>query len=228
MSETKIVALIPARGGSKGVPRKNIKLLGGKPLIEWTIQEAKKLKEIDRIIVSTDDEEIANIAISLGAEVPFLRPKNFALDNTPGVDTALHAIKELEPFDWLLLLQPTSPFRKKKDIKGMIDFALLNNLNSAVSVNEFKINPYLIYEKDKDGIIKLFYKEKNKIFTRQELNPFYKVNGALYFCKRKWLLKEKSFITDHTYAYEMPEDRSLDIDTFSDWQEAEMKIKVKL
>ena len=119
-----ILALIPARGGSKGIPGKNIKKLNGKPLIAWTIEVAKTISEIDRIVVSTDDNKIAKIAKQCGADVPFLRPFDLAQDNTPGIATVLHAIENIpEYYDEVLLLQPTSPLRISDDILGVINTA---------------------------------------------------------------------------------------------------------
>ena len=129
-----LLALIPARGGSKGILRKNIKTLFDKPLINWTINAAKQAKCIDRIIVSTDDLEIAEIAKKCGADVPFLRPSELAKDETPGIEPALHAIEKVPGFDWLILLQPTSPLRTASDIDGIFNFCQKNLASSAVSV----------------------------------------------------------------------------------------------
>ena len=116
----KVIAIIPARGGSKGVTRKNIKCLGGKPLIAWTIQAATKSKIIDRVIVSTEDNEIADIAIEWGAEVPFMRPSELAQNDSPGMDPVFHALKLLPNYEWVFLLQPTSPLRSSKIIDSSI------------------------------------------------------------------------------------------------------------
>lgn len=118
------LAIIPARGGSKGVPRKNIRNLAGKPLIAWTIEEAKKSKYINRVILSSDDNEIIEIAKNYNCEVPFVRPKNIAEDNTPGIDPVLHAIKQCPGYDYVVLLQPTSPLRTVEDIDGCIRYML--------------------------------------------------------------------------------------------------------
>jgi N-acylneuraminate cytidylyltransferase len=128
----KLLALIPARGGSKGVPRKNIKLLNGKPLVAWTIDAAKQATCINKIVVTTEDKEIAAIAQQLGAEVPFMRPAELAADDTPGIAPVLHAIELLPEFDWVLLLQPTSPLRSVIDIEGIVNLCLERAAPAAV------------------------------------------------------------------------------------------------
>ena len=115
------VALIPARGGSKGIPRKNIKSFNSKPLIYWSIKVALESSRVDRVIVSTEDEEIADIARSLSAEVPFMRPMKYAMDNSPGIDTVIHTLEKIPNINDLLLLQPTSPLRRNEDIDGIFN-----------------------------------------------------------------------------------------------------------
>jgi CMP-N,N'-diacetyllegionaminic acid synthase len=133
--EMRLLALIPARGGSKGIPRKNIKPLCGKPLIGWSIDAAKKSVFIDQVFVSTEDEEVAAIASDLGAGVPFMRPKELAADDTPGIAPVMHAIDNLPEFDWVLLLQPTSPLRTAEDIDGIVRFCIENDAPSAETNN---------------------------------------------------------------------------------------------
>lgn len=137
-----LVALIPARGGSKGIPRKNIKPLAGKPLIGWTIDAAKQAACVHRLIVSTEDEAIASVARSFGAEVPFMRPVELTADDTPGIAPVLHALEQLPDVDRLLLLQPTSPLRSVADIEGIVEFCLARGAPSAVSVCEASKHPY--------------------------------------------------------------------------------------
>ena len=126
------VALIPARGGSKGIPKKNIKLFNSKPLIYWSIKVALECKRIDRVIVSTESEEIANIARSLSAEVPFMRPKKYATDDSPGIEPVIHLLKKIPNIDDLLLLQPTSPLRRLKDVEAIFEERLKFKADSAV------------------------------------------------------------------------------------------------
>ena len=143
ISGKSILAIIPARGGSKGIPRKNIKLLAGKPLIAWTIDEAKKSIYIDRLILSSEDEEIIRIAKEWGCEAPFIRPAELAEDNTPGIDVVIHAIDALkEKYDYLVLLQPTSPLRKVEDIDRCIETCIDRNVPACISVSETMNHPY--------------------------------------------------------------------------------------
>ncbi len=220
-----LLALIPARGGSKEIFRKNIKLLNGKPLINWTIDVAKKSKSIDRIVVSTDDTEISEIAKKAGAEVPFLRPAEISKDETPGIEPALHAIKKLPEFEWLLLLQPTSPLRNIQDIEGIIKFCEENNSPSAVSISEVNQHPNHMYHKDDTSHLKPFVKNRKEFTRRQEFTPLYITNGALYLAKTEWLIKTKSFIGSETLGFLMPEERSVDLDTSYDWNLAELALK---
>jgi len=222
-----ILALIPARGGSKGIVRKNIKLLSGKPLINWTIETANKTKFIDKLIVSTDDLEISQIAKKAGAEVPFIRPDEISRDDTPGIEPALHAIKQIPDFEWLLLLQPTSPLRSVEDIEGIISFCRKNNSPSAVSICEVNQHPYHMYHRGKNLNLQPFIKDRPKFSGRQDFSPLYITNGALYFAKIDWLLKKKSFISLETLGFEMPIDRSIDLDSLYDWDIVEQKLKKK-
>ena len=139
---SKILAVIPARGGSKGIPGKNIKRLGGLPLIAWTIREARRSKHIDRLIVSTEDKKIAAIAKKYGAEVPFLRPKALSRDHVPGLMPILHALKKIQGYTGVLCLQATSPFRKSSDIDNLIRFAKRMNARSVASVAPAEKHPF--------------------------------------------------------------------------------------
>lgn len=207
-----ILAIIPARGGSKGVPRKNIRDAVGKPLIAWTIDEAKKSKYIDRLIVSSEDKEIITIAESWGCEAPFVRPEELARDDTPGVEPVLHAVKMLPGYDYIVLLQPTSPLRSAEDIDGCIEQCIKRQANTCVSVTEPDKNPYWMYELDEHGRLYPVIKTDKAILRRQDLPKVYVLNGAVYVTKCDWLLINKALITAETIAYLMPKERSLDID----------------
>lgn len=225
MKKKTIVAIIPARKGSKGIAKKNIKKINNKPLIQWTIETAKEIKLIDEIIISTDDKNVEKISKKLDVKVPFLRPKKYAKDNSLGIDTVIHALKKISNFDYVLLLQPTSPMRSQKDIKGIINFTLKNKLKSSVSVNEVKDHPELMYTlNDRKKIMKEF-PQYNTVKLRQKYKKIYRVNGALYMCEIKWLLNKKDFLTKETYGYIMPLERSIDIDDQYDWKIAEMLLK---
>ena len=219
----KVLGLIPARGKSKGIPRKNIKNLCGKPLIAWTIEESLKSKKLDNVVVSTDDEEIADIAQKYGADVPFMRPAELAGDSTPGIDTLLHAIEELPDFDSVLLLQPTSPLRTVEDIYGIIELVKVKKACSAVSVSEAISHLYWTYSLENGKLLNL-YKNETKLL-RQDLPPAYNLNGAVYLASRNFLETKRAFKDESTLAYVMPRYRSVDIDDLDDWDFAEYLIK---
>ena len=218
-----LVALIPARGGSKGIPRKNIRELYGKPLIAWSIEVAQKSKYIDRLVVSTEDEEIAEIARSYGAEVPFLRPAELSRDETPGMDPVLHALEQLPGYDWVLLLQPTSPLRSSKDIDGIIRLCY-SEMKPAVSVCEPSKHPQWMYQILKNGCLDSVIK-KPLINRRQELSEVFALNGSLYLAQTEWFNRRKTFINEETLGYIMPNGRSVDIDSPLDWKWAEFLLK---
>lgn len=218
MNSPKILAIIPARGGSKGVPRKNIKLLVGKPLIAWTIEEAKKSKYISKLILSSEDDEIINVAKEYDCEVPFKRPIELAQDNTPGIDTILHAIKQCPGYDYIILLQPTSPLRTSEDIDDFISYFINQNVNACVSVCEPSKSPYWMYQLGTSNNLIPLLKENASISRRQDLPKAYALNGALYIANIEWIKQTKNFVTDETVAYVMPVNRSYDIDTIDDFQ----------
>ena len=221
-----ILAVIPARGGSKRLPQKNILQLAGKPLIAWTIEEALKVSFLDKIIVSTDNDQIANIAEAYGADVPFMRPSKLAMDGTPGDKVVLHALSKFPQYDYVLLLQPTSSFRTFEDINGIIKFCLLKKAFSVVSVSKVSQHPNWMYKKTKNGYLEPFLEHK-LITMSQNLYPLWALNGALYISKSNWLIKTKSFINKNTLGYEIPNDHSLDIDTKDDWELAKYLISRK-
>ncbi len=214
------VAIIPARGGSKGIPGKNIKFFAGKPLIFWTIKVAKDCNFIDKVIVSTDDEETAKISLSFGAEVPYIRPKELASDTSPIIDTVKHFLKSNERASEILLLQPTSPLRKTSDISNIVKRKIDKNCDSIVSITEAFSHPYLCYKLSISGKISSFMHKKN-LKRRQELPDIYCLNGSIYLANRKFLLEKNSFIDEGTLGYLMPQERSIDIDNIYDWEIAE-------
>lgn len=222
----KILAVIPARGGSKGVPRKNVKMLAGKPLIAWTIEEAKKSKYIDRVIISSEDEEILGVAKNYGCEVPFVRPKELAEDNTPGIEPILHAISECTGFEYVVLLQPTSPLRTVQDIDGCIKKILEYNAEFCVSVSRADKSPYWMFTLNNEKLVPVF-PEEHKIANRQALPVSYAINGAVYVAKIDSLKKTKNFINDSTLSYIMPNESSIDIDTMQDFKVCEFLLKDK-
>lgn len=210
-----VLAIIPARGGSKRVPEKNIREVGGKPLIGWTIEEAKRSKYIDRLILSSEDKEIIKVAKAWNCEVPFSRPLKLAQDNTPGIEPVIHAIQAIDEwYDYVVLLQPTSPLRKAEDIEGCIDLCIQKNALACVSVTEAEKNPHWMFTLDKEGQMRPLIQQKERSISRsQDLLKVYVLNGAVYIAKVDWFLKNKSFITKETIGYVMPPERSLDIDS---------------
>lgn len=230
---SKILGIIPARGGSKGIPGKNIKLLADKPLIAWTIEAALDSHGLDRIIVSTDDEMIAKLSLEWGAEVPFLRPASLAEDSSPTMDVVLHALDHMElkenfcP-DYILLLQPTSPLRTSQDIDNALEKASRHNADAVVSICIANPHPYLAKRLSEGGTIADFISQE-KIYTRrQELPPAYALNGAIYLNRRSSLLQEKTFLPEGTYGYVMPDERSIDIDNPWDFHLADLIMRARL
>jgi len=226
-----ILGLIPARGGSKGLPRKNIKLLLGKPLITWTIEQALASKYLDRVVVSTDDKEIAEISKKYGAEVPFLRPRELATDEAKGIDVILHAINWLKEndkqkqYELIILLQPTSPLRTREDIDKAIEFLFLKEAEAIVSVCEVDHHPLWANTLPEDGCMKDFIRQEIMNKNRQELPVFYRLNGAIYIAYCDYLQKQKSFFGKKTFVYIMPKSRSMDIDDEVDFKLAQILVK---
>jgi CMP-N,N'-diacetyllegionaminic acid synthase len=219
-----ILAIIPARGGSKGIHQKNIRNLAGKPLIAWTIESAIESKYIDRTIISSDDDEIIKVAKKWGGDVPFVRPKQLAEDDTPGINVIIHAIEKVPNYDYIMMLQPTSPLRIVEDIDGCIEYCFENHSKTCVSVTEAESNPYWMYKLDKDNIMIPLLKPKKEFYQRQNLPKVYQLNGAVYIAEKNWLVKNKNFITNETLGYIMPQKRSFDIDGEMDFKIIEMVI----
>ncbi|MCM0626391.1 acylneuraminate cytidylyltransferase family protein [Lysinibacillus sp. OL1_EC] len=213
----KILAIIPARGGSKGLPRKNVKKLAGKPLIVWTIEAAKQSKYISQVILSSEDLEIIEVAKQYGCDVPFIRPKELAQDHSLGMDVIMHAIEQCGDFDYIVLLQPTSPLRTTEDIDGCIQKLIENRADFCVSVTEAAKSPYWMYTMKDDRMYPLMQQEQMKT-RRQDLPVVYALNGAVYVAKTDALLIEKSFLNERTIGYIMPQEKSFDIDTITDFK----------
>lgn len=221
----KVLAVIPARGGSKGIPRKNIINVAGKPLIAWTIEAAKTSKHIDRIVLSSDNDEIITVARQWGCEVPFKRPDDLALDETPGVMPVLHALEMLPGYDYVVLLQPTSPLRTAADIDGCIERCAADKAHCCVSVTEPDKSPYWMYHLTNNGCLTPVLEKEKTITRRQNLPVVYALNGAVYVAESQWLLTNKAFLTRETRAYAMPRNRSVDIDSQMDLYIADLLLK---
>ncbi|MEK4083226.1 acylneuraminate cytidylyltransferase family protein [Psychrobacillus sp. FSL K6-1415] len=220
----KILAVIPARGGSKGLPRKNVLNLNGKPLIGWTIEAAQQSKYISKVILSSDDEEIIEVAKRMRCEVPFTRPASLAQDDSTSIDVVLHALEYLEGFDYVVLLQPTSPLRNVEDIDTCIKYVLEKNMDICVSVTESDKSPFWMYW-IKDEKLTPILSQKQMILRRQELPISYVLNGAIYVAKVSKFLDVKTFFTEDTHSFVMPKERSLDIDDMNDFRLCEILLK---
>ena len=221
----KILAIIPARGGSKGIKNKNIKLLNGKPLIYWTISTALKSKLISKTIVSTDSAQIAKVAEELNCEVPFLRPSELSSDEATSSSVISYILDKMRGYDYVVMLQPTSPLRTVEDIENSIN--LMKNMNSTacVSLVETSSNPYWMYTLDKNKNIINVMSITKPISRRQDLPLIYQLNGAIYISKVKEFVVNKTFFSNETIGYVMPKDRSIDIDNIHDFLEAEQYMK---
>lgn len=215
--------IIPARGGSKGIKNKNIVNVCGKPLIFYTINPALKIRGsglVDKVIVSTDSRRIAEISGKLGADVPFLRPKNISGDKAKSIDFILHAVSYFEKrgifYDYVILLQPTSPLRNYDDIKKAVNLYLNNKQDSLISVcREERVDETELYHKNNNVGVPLSI-DHNKGIRRQDLKELFIRNAAIYITSVKYLKKNRRVISDSPLLFEMPEKRSLDIDTKND------------
>ena len=216
--KNKILALIPARGGSKGIKNKNIISVSGKPLIAYTIDAAKASKYIDYVYVSTDSEKIADVAIKYGALIPFMRDETLAQDTSKTIDAVMFSVNKFKEmgydFDYLVLLQPTSPLRTGEDIDAAIEKLLASTYTSLVSVSKVDDNPVLIRSIDDNNCLVPILKQSSTV-RRQDFKDYYRVNGAIYINKISELTLDTS-LNDNLYAYIMPQDRSFDIDTMDD------------
>ncbi|MDQ7059372.1 MAG: acylneuraminate cytidylyltransferase family protein [Ghiorsea sp.] len=222
---SRILIIIPARGGSKRVPRKNIKLLQGHPLIAWSILAAQSAVS-DIVVVSTDDDEIASIARHYNAEVPFLRSPAYATDSATVIDAVLEVVDYYEntgvSFEAVLLLQPTSPFRSAQSImKAIAMYEANSGQESVVSVSPAAVHPFW-FKQVEDGVL-LPFDERFDVSTRsQDLPNIYQLNGSVYLSSVENLRKNKSFYSGKTQALVIEsEEESLDIDTQFDWLVAE-------
>jgi CMP-N,N'-diacetyllegionaminic acid synthase len=226
-----VLALITARGGSITLPRKNILPFAGKPLIAHSIEAARKAREatdsIDRIVVSTDDQEIADISHQYGAEVPFMRPAELSRSDTPSLPVAQHAVEFLERgrgklYDWILLLQPTSPLRTAGDILDALALAEKPDTTAVIAVTSANNGHPLKLRLIEDGVLKYYLKDSKAQTRRQDFTyDVYRTNGAIYLTRRDVLMQEESFYGSRPLALLMPLERSIDIDTQLDFELAQ-------
>lgn len=212
-----LLALIPARGGSKGIPRKNVRSFCGKPLLQWTIDVALAAPSVDRTVVSTDDPEIAMLALAGGAEVPFLRPVELASDTASGMAPVLHALDQLPEVSDVLLLQPTSPLRRVEDVEAAVAMHQRASSVAVVSVTPSSKHPEWMFGLSTQQTLQPL-SIRSDSSCRQQLPSAYVLNGAIYLASRSFLEREASFLTSETLGYVMAREHSVDIDTLLDWQ----------
>tara|TARA_Y100001970_G_scaffold250206_1_gene321702 strand:+ start:21642 stop:22343 length:702 start_codon:yes stop_codon:yes gene_type:complete len=228
-----VLCTICARGGSKGVPKKNFKEIAGKPLIAHSIEQAKESNLFEKIVVSTDSVDIQNISKEFGAESWFLRPKELSIDSAPKLPAIRHLFIESEKkfrteFEYIVDLDASSPLRSIQDITNSFNIFLDSGFENLVSVTESRRNPYFnMIEMDK-GVVKLSKEISPRPTSRQEVPDVYDMNASIYIWKRSSLLNDNHIINSQTGIYMMPEERSYDIDSQLDWQIVEMIMEKKI
>lgn len=229
----RVLGIIPARGGSKGVPRKNIRLLAGKPLIQYTIDVAQQAS-LDHLILTTEDAEIADIGKALGIDVPFLRPGDLAKDTTPMLPVLQHVVGYLENqgdyYDLICLLQPTNPLRKVEHITGCLELQRETDADTVMTVLPVPLeyNPHWVYFQKEDNSLVLSTGEATPIPRRQELPPAYHREGSVYLVKRDVLMEQGSLYGKKVVGYLVSPEESVNIDTLTDWQLAEQRLAERM
>ncbi len=226
----RVLGIVTARGGSKGVPRKNIKLLGGKPLIGWTADAAARATKLARTVISTDDDEIAEVAREVGLEVPFIRPAALAEDTTPTLPVLQHVVTTLEAagdrYDAICLLQPTNPLRTSAMIDGALELLERTGADSVVSVLPVPLDhhPFWAYIAAPNGELKLASGAAAPVTRRQDLPPAFHREGSIYAMRRDVLIDGNSLYGARTVGYPIDATTSVNIDTLEDWARAETLI----
>ena len=227
----KVLAIIPARGGSKGIPGKNIKLLNGKPLLAYTSEIALRSLFLSEVILSSEDEQIIAVAKEMRIQVPFTRPAVLAQDDTPTIDVIIHALQWFENkgefFDAVCLLQVTSPFRTVAFVDEAIEKFIASGYDSLVSVQKVphEYNPHWTFEVNSEGNLKIATGEETIISRRQELPTAYHRDGSIYITKTEVILEQHSLYGKSTAFIESPSEFYVNIDTEQDWEKAELLIK---
>lgn len=220
----KVLALIAARGGSKGLPGKNILPVAGRPLLAWTVDAAHAARSVDRVVLSSDDEAIMAVARACGCEVPFRRPAALATDTATSIDVVIHALDTLPGYDLIVLLQPTSPLRTAADIDATCERLATIGAPACVSVCPVDQSPYWMYSLTADQGLVPIIAAPVAATRRQDLSPVYALNGAVYVANTTWLRRTRTFVTRETVAYVMPPERSIDIDTKADLEAFERSV----
>jgi len=221
-----VLGIIPARGGSKGIPHKNLRPLAGKPLLAYTVDSAKASGVIDKLVLSTDSEPIANLGRRLGLEVPFIRPPSLATDETPMLAVVLHTVNELSRNtrvpEIVVLLQPTSPLRSPEHIRKAVNLLKAGKCDSVVSVVEI---PHMFAPQKalyvQQGYLKFWSNERNLVTRRQQLETTYAREGTVYACLRSVLMGKDSLYGDKCLPLILSPEETLNLDDMNDWQKAE-------
>lgn len=227
----RVLGVVTARGGSKGVPRKNIRPIAGRPLLAWTAGAALAAKRLARVILSTDDEETAAVGKAAGLDVPFLRPAELATDTTPTLPVLQHAVAALEAsgdrYDTICLLQPTNPLRTADMIDGAIERFAASQADSLISVLPVPTdyNPHWVYFADAGGELQIATGEATPIPRRQELPPAFHREGSVYLMRRDILMVQGSLYGAHVLGYVVAPELSINIDTLEDWERAEARMR---
>lgn len=221
----RFLAIVPARGGSKGAPGKNIRPFVGKSLVGCAIEAAEASRYVDRVIVSSDRDEICAVAAGYGEGVALKRPAELATDESTALDVVLHAIASVPGFDAAVLLQPTSPLRIAADIDGCIEMMVQRGAKSCVSICEAQHSPYWMYRLGSDGKLAALLDGAGVYLRRQNLPPVFLTNGAVYAFEIDWIRRSRRFIDTETLGYVMPVSRSIDIDTEMDFVVAEQMFR---
>jgi CMP-N,N'-diacetyllegionaminic acid synthase len=221
----RLLAVIPARGGSKGLPKKNILQVKNIPLIAWTIIAAQKSQFIDRLVVSSDDDDIIDTAINWKCEVPFRRPIELSTDTSSSIEVVLHAVEQLAGYEYVAILQPTSPLRTGGDIDEAFSMLLESGAPSCVSICESKESPYLMHALNVNGRINSLLDPLYGVTRRQDLPKSYVLNGAIYIARVDWLIEFRTFVTTETLGYIMPVERSIDIDDEIDLEQFRLLVE---
>lgn len=224
-----VLGIVTARGGSKGIPGKNIKLLAGKPLIQYTAESALNAKRLSAVVLSTDDEAIANVGRQVGLEVPFLRPPELAQDDTPTLPVLRHVVTTLEEqgrrYDAFCLLQPTNPLRTSQEIDSAIDLLEQTGVDSVITVLPVpaEYNPHWVFfpDQDQSGRLRLSTGEKTIIPRRQLLPPAYHRSGSVYVMRRSTLIEQNSLYGESIAGLVTDISRHVNIDDHEDWRQAE-------
>lgn len=219
------LAIIPARGGSKRLPQKNMLDLAGKPLLVWSIKAGLNSKYIDKVIVTSDDEKILSISKQFGAET-IKRPEALANDTATTFEAIKHTIENLKRYEFIVLLQPTSPLRNEKHINEAIELLHVKNADAIISVCRAEHSPLWCNTLPEDRSMSHFIQDEIKNKRSQDLGEYYRLNGAIYICRTERLLNEKTFfIKDNIFAYEMDRASSIDIDEEEDFHLAQIRLR---